>query len=171
MRKRQARGEQRNDYTMVRQKMKSEAEILHRCRHENVVGVIGVCDQYPRLCLMLEWCPRGSLWDVLLREREGDGGTEMPARGTTRGRGILKLDRKRLGYAMDVVSALAHIHGEAGGATGRRGWAVAHRDVKSQNFASFHSQSACCDVRVYSDGLLLFAACGRGRHGEARRPR
>ena len=72
---------------MVRQKMKSEAEILHRCRHENVVGVIGVCDQYPRLCLMLEWCPRGSLWDVLLREREGDGGTEMPARSTTRGRG------------------------------------------------------------------------------------
>ena len=72
--------------------VRSEAEILHRCRHSNVVGVVGVCDTYPRLCLLMEWCPRGSLWDVLLKERESGGDSEL-VRGTTSFRSIYSCRR------------------------------------------------------------------------------
>ena len=147
VRRRAQRSQRTDDYATVRQKMRAEAEILHRCSHRNVVRVVGVCDNHPSLCLLLEWCSRGSLWDVLLKEREahasrgaaaagGGGGAEGAggAAGSSSPGGCIRLDATRLGYAMDVVSALAHLHGPGGGSSGQRGWVVAHRDVKSHNF-------------------------------------
>ena len=133
VRNRAARSQRPDDYDSVRRKMRAEAEILHRCAHRNVVRVIGVCDTHPSLCLLLEWCPHGSLYDVLRKEREAytsDGDLQA---GSSR-KSLALLDATRLGYALDVVRALAHLHGPSGGSTGRRGWAVAHRDIKSQNF-------------------------------------
>lgn len=134
--KRRADKSQRtDDFANVRRKMCDEAEVLHRCTHQNVVTVIGVCHTPPslRLCLLLEWCPHGSLYDVLRKAREGqssNGGLGPCSSPES----LPQLDATRLGYAQDVVRALAHLHGPSGGSIGRRGWAVAHRDVKSHNF-------------------------------------
>jgi serine/threonine protein kinase len=127
------RNQRTDDFANVRRKMRAEAEVLYRCTHRNVVTVIGVCDSHPSLCLLLEWCPHGSLYDVLRKEREAqssDGDLEPCSSPES----LPRLDATRLGYAKDVVRALAHLHGPAGGSIGRRGWAVAHRDVKSHNF-------------------------------------
>lgn len=132
VRARAERNQRTDDYANVRRKMRAEAEILHRCVHRNVVGVLGVCDIHPSLCLLLEWCPRGSLYDVLRKEREAHSSESGTEAGSPRS--FTRLDATRMGYAMDVVRALAHLHGPLGGSSGPRGWAVAHRDVKSHNY-------------------------------------
>ena len=127
------RNQYTDDFTNVRRKLRAEAEVLHRCTHQNVVKVIGVCDIHPSLYLLLEWCPHGSLYDVLRKERESqspDGDLEPCITPES----LPRLDATRLSYAKDVVRALAHLHGPSGGSIGRRGWVVAHRDVKSHNF-------------------------------------
>lgn len=45
--------------------LQKEVEILSNLRHPNVVLYIGACTRPPNVCLVTEWCVRGSLYDVL----------------------------------------------------------------------------------------------------------
>ena len=48
------------------EELKKEVQILSNLRHPNVVLYIGACTQDPtNLCIVTEWCARGSLFDVL----------------------------------------------------------------------------------------------------------
>ena len=48
--------------------LKEESELLARLRHPNVVLYIGACTKLPNICIVTEWCARGSLYDLLHEE-------------------------------------------------------------------------------------------------------
>ena len=60
-----------------------------------------------------------------------------------------------MGYALDVVSALAHIHGEAGGVSGRRGWAVVRNtDTDTQTHTDTHTHTPTQRARARERGVM-----------------
>lgn len=38
---------------------------MEALRHPNIVMFLGACTKPPNLAIVLEFCPRGSLWSVL----------------------------------------------------------------------------------------------------------
>ena len=44
--------------------------IIHVGQHENIVNVLGACTKYPKLYMIIEYCPHGSLLDFLRNRRE-----------------------------------------------------------------------------------------------------
>lgn len=100
---------------------RTEANFLGSLRHRNIVGVVGVCVRPPDLCLLLEYCPLGSLWDVLQRETIDE-----------RQDGLRKLH-----FALDCAIAVDFLHGNN----------IAHCDIKSKNFlvAEDHTASISSD--------------------------
>lgn len=57
--------EQFKDADALLEDLKKEVSILSTLRHPNVVLYIGACTAPPNVCILTEWCARGSLHDVL----------------------------------------------------------------------------------------------------------
>jgi serine/threonine protein kinase len=47
------------------EELQKEVEILNQLRHPNVVLYMGVCLKQPHVCILTEWCERGSLHDLI----------------------------------------------------------------------------------------------------------
>ena len=60
--------QQTEDNTPIIDSLKEESELLARLRHPNVVLYIGACTKLPNICIVTEWCARGSLYDLLHEE-------------------------------------------------------------------------------------------------------
>ena len=50
-------------------------------RHPHIVLFMGCCSKLPDVCIVTEFMPKGSLFDVLHDERYGEGQKGMRTRG------------------------------------------------------------------------------------------
>jgi len=100
-----------------------EIEIMATIRHPNVVNFIGACHTPPNVCLVTEYCARGSL-DHLLHKSG------------------LHLDLvKKVEFAMDIARGMSCLHAQRP--------AIIHRDLKTANLLV----SARFEVKVADFGL------------------
>lgn len=86
---------------------KNECAVMEVIRHPNIVQYLGACTKRPDLCIVLEYCDRGSLWQVLHDKK-------------------IKMTwefRKRL--ALDIAKGVYYLH--------TRNPPILHRDLKSLN--------------------------------------
>lgn len=54
----------------VREKSETEIKHLKKLKHKNVINFIGVCTVTPCYCVVMEYCSRGPLSDILLTRKE-----------------------------------------------------------------------------------------------------
>lgn len=88
---------------------KAEVSIMSRLRHPNVVLFLGAVVQPPQLAIVTEFMPRGSLFRLLHRARNG-----------------ADVDpKRRLAMALDIAKGLNYLH------TCKP--MIVHRDLKSPN--------------------------------------
>ncbi|XP_014210339.1 guanylate cyclase 32E [Copidosoma floridanum] len=52
----------------ITREMKKQLKILKDIRHDNLNAFIGACTDPPNICIVAEYCPRGSLKDILENE-------------------------------------------------------------------------------------------------------
>jgi len=91
----------------LKEDFRREVEILSEIRHPNVVLLMGACLEGKGLCIVLEWCQGGSLYDVLHRRR-----VDMNT-------------HQRVKIARGIACGIAFLHTASP--------AIIHRDLKSQN--------------------------------------
>ncbi|KAK1425995.1 hypothetical protein QVD17_14662 [Tagetes erecta] len=99
------------------QQFLSELQILLEYKHENVIGLIGYCDEKDEKIIVYEYASRGSLD----RHLSNPSLTWM----------------KRLNICIDVASALYFLHGGVG-----KQAKVIHRDIKTANILLNHDWKA-----------------------------
>ena len=118
------------------EKMLQEASLMASLQHPNVVHLLGFCISPP--CMAVEYCPRGSLYDVLAQARTDPEGAKR-----------LSWIR-RLRMAKDVAAGMLHLHS--------RTPPILHRDVKSPNILV----TADLTVKVADMGLSKLAEEAQG---------
>ncbi|MFS7990515.1 putative protein kinase RLK-Pelle-LRR-I-1 family [Helianthus anomalus] len=99
------------------QQFLSELQILLEYKHENVIGIVGFCDEKDEKVIVYEYAPKGSL-DRYLNNAS------------------LTL-MQRLNICIDVASALDFFHGGVG-----KQAKVIHRDIKTENILLNHDWKA-----------------------------
>ena len=110
-------------------RLKNEVDLLVSLRHPNIVLFMGACEVAPNLCLVMEFCPRGSL-DQLL------------AQGGRLGNGKLLDRRRRTRLALQAARGVAYLHSHN----------IIHRDLKPGNLLVTSNY----DVKVADFGLSRF---------------
>ncbi|XP_059622692.1 guanylate cyclase 32E [Phlebotomus argentipes] len=55
-------------YVDITREMKKELKLIRDLRHDNICAFIGACTDPPNICIITEYCNRGSLKDVLENE-------------------------------------------------------------------------------------------------------
>ncbi|XP_054721398.1 LOW QUALITY PROTEIN: mitogen-activated protein kinase kinase kinase 13-A-like [Uloborus diversus] len=88
----------------VREKNETDIKHLKKLSHPNVVSFKGVCVQPPCFCIVMEFCPSGTLHDLLRR------GTEIPP-------------KKVMEWSKQVANGMNYLHTHK----------IIHRDLKSEN--------------------------------------
>nr|VDD47175.1 unnamed protein product [Brassica oleracea] len=89
------------------QSFRQEVSLMRRLRHPNVLLFMGAVTSPPRLCIVSEFLPRGSLFRLLQRNTS-------------------KLDwRRRINMAMDIARGMNYLHSCSP--------PIIHRDLKSSN--------------------------------------
>ncbi|XP_076897004.1 putative receptor-like protein kinase At2g23200 [Bidens hawaiensis] len=111
------------------QQFLSELHILLEYKHENVIGLVGYCDEKDEKIIVYEHASRGSL-DRYLND-------------------VSLTWIKRLNICIDVASALDFFHGGAG-----RQAKVIHRDIKTANILLNHDWKA----KLADFGLSLISS-------------
>jgi len=95
--------------------LRKEVTILSQLRHPACILYIGACTQPPNVCMITEWCSRGSLYDVL--------------------HSMATLDaRRRLDLTLQIAKGMSYLHS--------RPKQIIHRDLKSMNVLITHAWQA-----------------------------
>eukprot|EP01117_Protostelium_nocturnum_P003386 TRINITY_DN1438_c0_g1_i1.p1 TRINITY_DN1438_c0_g1~~TRINITY_DN1438_c0_g1_i1.p1 ORF type:complete len:1279 (-),score=531.40 TRINITY_DN1438_c0_g1_i1:189-4025(-) len=99
---------------------KFEFEMLRKLRSSNVVTLFGACLE-PQLCLVMEYCSRGSLYDILVRGEVHFGMSQL------------------LGFAAQMTNGTNCLHSANP--------PILHRDIKTMNFLVSENWSIkICDL-------------------------
>jgi len=85
-------------------------------RHPNVVLFLGACTKPPNLCIILEYCSRGSLWSLL---------HDLSIKMTW---------EYRKKFALDIAKGVYYLHTNS--------QPILHRDLKSLNVLLDHALTA-----------------------------
>eukprot|EP00462_Mataza_sp_D1_P015038 CAMPEP_0175161222 /NCGR_PEP_ID=MMETSP0087-20121206/24482_1 /TAXON_ID=136419 /ORGANISM="Unknown Unknown, Strain D1" /LENGTH=1138 /DNA_ID=CAMNT_0016449607 /DNA_START=278 /DNA_END=3694 /DNA_ORIENTATION=+ len=93
-----------------------EAEIQRQLDHVNVVDFYGLYYDPPRIGIMIEYCCRGNLFDLLMKEKSC-------ARNNKRGKLFTDDDVSPLQLALDIARGLRHLRDKS----------IVHGDLKSLN--------------------------------------
>lgn len=98
------------------EEFKNECAVMEIIRHPNIVLFLGACTQAPNLCIILEYCSRGSLWGLL---------HDLSIKMTW---------EYRKKFAMDIAKGVYYLH------TNKQ--PILHRDLKSLNILLDHALTA-----------------------------
>ena len=98
------------------EEFKNECAVMEVIRHPNIVLFLGACTKSPNLCIVLEYCARGSLWSLL---------HDMQIRMTW---------DYRKKFALDIAKGVYYLH------TSKQ--PILHRDLKSLNILLDHALTA-----------------------------
>ncbi|TDH70666.1 uncharacterized protein CCR75_006421 [Bremia lactucae] len=90
----------------ILEEFEAEVQIMSILRHPNICLLMGACLESPMRCLVIEYLPRGSLWNVLRQENVIDMG-------------------KQYGFARDTALGMNYLHAFQP--------PILHRDLKSPN--------------------------------------
>lgn len=105
-----------------------ECQAMASLRHPNIVMFLGACTKPPNLCIVLEFCSRGSLWEVLR-----DQNTPMPW-------------FLRCKIALDTARGMNYLH--------QFPVPILHRDLKSLNLLL----DDCLNTKIADFGWTRFKA-------------
>ena len=84
----------------------TEINMLAKFRHPNIILLVGICSQPPNLCIVMEYMPNGSLYDLLYKQK-------------------VELKEKEKSYLThQIIDTLYYLHSHS----------IVHRDIKSHNF-------------------------------------
>ncbi|CAM9276710.1 unnamed protein product [Chrysoparadoxa australica] len=103
------------------ERLRMEVNIMSKFHHPNVVMLLGACVVEPDICLVMEYLPRGTLFDFIHRvptkfeALEGDGDGKESRQYSK------ALAHK---FATDIARGMRYLHGRAG---------IIQRDLKSPN--------------------------------------
>ncbi|KAL4151645.1 hypothetical protein PRNP1_008587 [Phytophthora ramorum] len=90
----------------ILEEFEAEVQIMSILRHPNICLLMGACLEPPTRCLVIEYLPRGSLWNVLRQDVVIDMG-------------------KQYGFARDTALGMNYLHSFQP--------PILHRDLKSPN--------------------------------------
>ena len=97
------------------EEFRNECSVMEVIRHPNIVMFLGACTKPPHLCIILEYCSKGSLWSCL---------HDMSIK-------ISWEFRRKI--ALDIAKGVLYLHNQNP--------PILHRDLKSLNILLDH---ACC---------------------------
>ncbi|GAB4815773.1 hypothetical protein N2152v2_002819 [Parachlorella kessleri] len=118
--------------------LEQEAGVMASLRHPNVLSFLAVCKAPP--CLVSEYCPRGSLYDLVAAARASPAALNQ----------LTWL--RRLQMAMDAASGMWYLHS--------RQPPVVHRDLRSPNLLV--SQTWTVKVSDFNLSRLMEETAGTG---------
>ncbi|GMH42702.1 hypothetical protein BSKO_10621 [Bryopsis sp. KO-2023] len=114
------------DSIRVIESLCDEVKMLADLNHTNVISFKGVCLDPP--CIVTEYCPRGSVYDVLKKLRasawDESFGQSQSSKSSRRRKKKMKFNQK-LKIALGIAKGMYFLH--------RRSRPVLHRDLKSPN--------------------------------------
>lgn len=112
--------------------LKNEVAILSQLRHPNVVLYIGACTVPPNVCIVTEWCDRGSLYDIIYKQK------------------AIIDTRKIIDIATGLAQGMSYLHSLER--------SIIHRDLKSHKSVPLGGRSwlccitsaaaVCCSIRT-----------------------
>ena len=119
------------------QSFRKEMITHHALRHPNVVTMVGACWSKELVALLLEWVPRGSLGDLLQKNRRNK---ILPTFGFAPDERLSEVNQVKtwdlyLRLAQDVARGMVYLHSRdyIDERSGQRQRCVMHRDLKPDN--------------------------------------
>nr|XP_043611744.1 tyrosine-protein kinase JAK1-like [Erigeron canadensis] len=99
--------------TQGKQGFFAEIEMLTKCKHQNIISLLGFCDEDPHMILVYELVSNGSLDDYL---------------GTSSSNYINQTWAQRIHICLDIARGLRYLHSST-----KDKPTIIHRDIKSAN--------------------------------------
>ena len=87
--------------------LKKEISILSQIRHPNIVLYLGCCTKEPNVCIVTEWCEKGSVFDLIHKKN------------------VVLSTKRMIQIALDAAQGMNYLHNQEK--------KIIHRDLKADN--------------------------------------